>query len=94
MPLYWHWKNTKGDKFKFDNVCFDYSKEEVSLGITIDNKFTFDSHIKSICQKAGQKPSALSAISPYLGIIKNELLFKSMVKSQCSYCPLIWMFYS
>ena len=50
--------------------------------------------IKSICQKAGQKLSALSRISPYLETSKKELLFKSMVKLRFSYCPLIWMFCS
>ena len=48
--------------FKFENVCLENTKEEVTLGITIDNKLTFDSHIKSICRKAGQKLSALSRI--------------------------------
>ena len=72
-------KNTESDIFEFKNVCLENSKEEVILGITIDNKLTFGSHIKSICQKAGQKLSALSRISPYLETNKKELLFKSMV---------------
>ena len=87
-------KNSESDIFKFENVCLENSKEEVILGITIDNKLTFDSHIKSICRKADQKLSALSRISPYLEIDKKELLFKSMVKSQFNYCPLVWMFCS
>ena len=70
-------KNTESDIFKFENVCLENSKEEVILGITIDSKLTFDSHIKSMCRKAGQK---LSRLSPYLEIDKEELLFKSMVK--------------
>ena len=87
-------KNTDSDIFKFENVCLESSKEEVILGITIDNKLTFDSHIKSICRKAGQKLSALSRISPYLETDKKELLFISMVKSQFNYCPILWMFCS
>ena len=73
-------KNTESDIFKFENVCLENSKEEVILGITIDNKLTFDSHIKSICQKASQKLSALSTILPYLETNKKELLFKSIVR--------------
>ena len=45
-------KNTESDIFEFENVCLENSKEEGILGITIDNKLTFDSHIKSICRKA------------------------------------------
>ena len=84
-------KNTESDIFKVQNVCLENSKEEVILGITIDNKLTFDSHIKSICRKTGQKLRALSRISPYLETDKKELLFKSVMKSQFSYCPLVWM---
>ena len=62
-------------------MCSENSKEEVMLGITIDTKLTFDSHIKSICRKAGQMLSALSRISPYLETDQKELLFKSMGKS-------------
>ena len=82
-------KNTESDIFKFEYVFLENSKEEVILEITIDNKLTFASLIKSICRKVGQKLSALSRISPYLETNKKELLFKSMVKSQIKYCP--WM---
>ena len=47
-----------------------------------------------MCRKADQKLSAVSRISPYLETDKKELLFKSMVKSQFNYCPLVWMFFS
>ena len=82
-------KNTESDIFRFEIVCLENSKEEVILGITIDNKLTFDSHIKSICRKAGQKLSALSRTSPYLETDKKELLLKSMAKPQFNYCPLV-----
>ena len=36
------WKNTENDIFKFENVCLENTKEEVILGITIDNKLTFE----------------------------------------------------
>ena len=47
-------------------MCLQNRKEEIILGISIDNKLTFDGHIKSIYRKAGQKLSALSRIWPYL----------------------------
>ena len=87
-------KKTESDIFKFENLFLENSKKEVILGITTDNKLTFDSHVKSMCRKAGQKLSALARISPYLETDKKELLFKSMVKSKFNYCPLVWMFRS
>lgn len=53
-------KNSNTDNFLFDNLYLNNSNEEVILDITIDNKLTFDSHIKNICKKAGQKLYALS----------------------------------
>ena len=36
-------------------VCYKSSNEEVILGITIDNKLDFHSHMRKMCQKPGQK---------------------------------------
>ena len=52
-------RNTENDKFEFVNLLLENSKEEVVSGVTIDNKLKFDSHIKNICRKAGQKFGAL-----------------------------------
>ena len=49
------------------------SKEVEILGIKIDRKLSFHQHIKSISKKAGQKPSALLRISPYLQDKKSPL---------------------
>ena len=70
------------------------SNEEKLLGILLDSKLNFDSHITSLCKKAGQKLSALARINHYLTPDQKLLLLNSVVKSQFSYCPLIWMFTS
>ena len=44
-------KNSDNDKFVFDKLHLENSNEEVILGITIDNKLTFDSHIKIYVEK-------------------------------------------
>ena len=41
----------ENETFTFKDGCYKNSKEEVILGITIDNKLNFDSHIKNICKK-------------------------------------------
>ena len=58
----------------FNNFIFNNSNEKKILGITIDNKLTFKSHIKILCKKATQKIVALS---------------RSITKSQFNYCPLL-----
>ena len=47
-------RNTQNDKLEFDNWLLENGIEEVVLGVTINNKLTFDSHIKNICRKASQ----------------------------------------
>ena len=50
--------------FYYDNLTIKNSNEEEILEVTIDRKLTFHQHIKKMCRKAGQKLSALLAISP------------------------------
>ena len=47
-----------------------------------------------MCKKFGQKLNALSRISTFLSEDQKRIVFNAMIKSQFSYCPLIWMFYS
>ena len=70
------------------------SKEVEILGITLDRNMNFHTHIKNISKKAGQKLSALLRISPYLNQRKKVLIYKSMIKSQFNYGPLVLMFCS
>ena len=87
-------KDGKNETFTFKDVCYKSSKEEVILGITIDNKLSFDSHIRKMCNKSGQKLNALSRITTFLNKDKKGIIFNAMIKSQFSYCPIIWMFSS
>ena len=64
------------------------------LGVQIDNKLHFDKHVKELCQKINQKLCAFSRIRPFLNREKAKILLKSIVMSNFSYCPLIWMFCS
>ena len=58
-------RNTENDKFEFDNLFWENSKEVV-VGVIIDNKLIIDSYIKNVCRKAGQKLDALLRITNYL----------------------------
>ena len=78
------------EMLNFNNLTIKNSKEREILGIKIGNSLNFNNHIKSICRKAGQKLSALLRISSNLNM-RPEDLYKSMIKSQFSYCPLVWM---
>ena len=87
-------KNTGKDTYLFNNNEMKISSEEKVLGITIDNKRKFKSHVKNLCKKASQKIWALSHLTNYLNDSEKKLIFNAIIKSQFSYCPLVWMFSS
>ena len=60
----------------------------------IHDILTFTSHLGKIIKKANQKLHALSRVKCYMGFEQNKLIMQSFIKSQFSYCLLIWMFYS
>ena len=70
------------------------TKAEKLLGVLIDNKLSFNDHVKKICEKASQKLNALARLSPYMSVEKRRLIMKAFINSQFGYCPLVWMFHS
>ena len=50
------------------------SKEQKILGVTIDNKLNFKSHISELCKKASQKIATLSRLSSYLHNSEKKLI--------------------
>ena len=62
------------------------------LGLTIDSKLNFNTHVESLCKKASQKVKALYRIRPYLNFTHSKLLCNTYIMSNFNYCPLIWMF--
>ena len=83
----------------YNNLSLDIDNSTVSatvevelLGITIDNKLSFSSHIKKICKNANNKLCAIIRLRNYLSLSQTKLLINSYVLSNFSYCPLLWMF--
>ena len=93
MLFYVYWKNVSDwELLNLNDLNFKNCKEVEVLGIALDRNLNFKGHIKSICRKAGQKLSALLKMSSHINTDKIALLYKSMIKSQFTYCPLVWMF--
>ena len=70
------------------------SKSVKLLGVTIDNKLSFDTHVFTICKKVNLKLHALARISNLMSTNKLRIIMKSFIESQFGYCPLVWMFHS
>ena len=79
---------------EIDQCQIKSSKEEKLLGITIDNKLSFNAHVNNICNKIFQKIIALTRIAKYINPAQRRVVMKAFIISQFGYCPLVWMFHS
>ena len=82
------------DYFNFEGNIVYPSKSVKLLGVEIDYKLTFDSHISNICKIVNNKTNALMRIRSYLDIDSALKIAKAYILSQFNYCNLIWMFCS
>ena len=64
------------------------------LGIHIDNKLTFEPHVRSLCKKASQKLNAFARIAYSLKFEQRKLLLNAFITSQFSYAPVVWTFHN
>ena len=85
---------TKFESLVLDKITLSASASETLLGIIIDEKLTFNEHIKKLCKRTGQKINVLARLANFMTYEQKKILFNSFVKSQFNYCPLIWMFCS
>ena len=77
-----------GESLIKNNIC------EKLLGVKIDNKLNFDTHVKGLCKK--EKKNIKSSCKSYTIHVsrKKKLLMNSFFNAQFNYCPLIWMLHS
>ena len=47
--------NTENETFLFFNILMENSKEQIILGVTIDNKLNFKSHVSELCKRLLRK---------------------------------------
>ena len=74
-------------------ICEPQNFDFVSLlGVTLDYKLTFSSHINNPASKAGAHSCALNRIKRYLDKDARLTLAKTSILSHFRYCPIIWHF--
>ena len=91
-----HLLKSSSDKVSIcvDNYNIKSSKCEKLVGIKVDNRLNFNTHVDKICKKAGQKLNALLRVTPCMNYSKRRMLLNAFFISQFSYCPLVWIFHS
>ena len=80
--------------FVYKNLKLKNSSINEILGVIIDRERNFNKHVKHICKKAGNKLNALTRMTNIHNPFQKNTIFKSFIKGQFNYCPLLWMFCS
>ena len=71
---------------------FKNTKQEKVLGLTLNNKLNFATHLLSIAKNANKNFNALTRVQKCTTTDQEKLIVSFFIKLQFTYCPLIWMF--
>ena len=71
-----------------DNEVIKNSNNKKLLGINLNNRLGFDTHVANICSRVSKKLHALARISQYMSIYKWRMTMKAFIASEFGYCPL------
>ena len=69
------------------DCVIENTEEEMLLGVVIDRRLNFETHISKLCKKAGKELFALTHISEYMDSNKLRILMRAFIISQFQYCP-------
>ena len=81
-------------EFNIDNKTVKCDDSVKLLGIDIDYMLNFDQQIKNMCKKAARQLNVLLRLSKFLTADNKILIYKSFIRSNFNFCPLIWHFCS
>ena len=82
----------KNVMFNLNGINLSCEDEVKLLGVTIDFKLNFNTHIFNICKKAARQLNALKRIGKHLNCLGKLTIYYSFIMSNFSYCPLTWHF--
>ena len=78
------------EKFQIDNNEIESENSVTFLGITIDDRLSFDDHISKLCNKASMQINAILRLKKYMNQKEFEVVLNSFMYSNFNYCPLVW----
>ena len=68
----------------------DQVSEHRFLGITIDNKLRWDSHINNVCKTVSRRVFLLSKLRYIVDINTRKLFFDAYIKPHIDYASVVW----
>ena len=86
--------NTSGVKINIQEKTIESEDSVKLLGIELDHKLNFETHISKLCKKAATQLNVLKRLRAYVGFKERNVLVHSFIYSNFNYCPLVWHFCS
>ena len=68
-----------------DHEIIKNSNNKKLLGINLNNRLGFDTHVANICNRVSKKLHALARISQYMNIHKRRMTMKAFIASEFGY---------
>ncbi len=75
-----------------DNTVLSPSSNIKVLGVTIDERLTFNEHINILCSNAARQLNAIKCLQYNLDKESKLAIYRSYILSNFNYCPLVWHF--
>ncbi len=75
-----------------DNIVLSPSSNIKILGVTIDERLTFNEHLNIICSNAARQLNAIKRLQCNLDKESRFAIYRSYILSNFNYCPPVWQF--
>jgi hypothetical protein len=76
--------------YTLEGHAMERTKEEKDIGVTVDNKLTFDTHIANQVNKANKVMGIIRRSYTHLDAYNFKLLFKALVRPHLEYAHAVW----
>ena len=60
------------------------------LGVTMDERLSWDKHIDSICSKVGASIGAMRRVKPFVPLSTTKMLYNAIIQPCFDYCSPLW----
>ena len=75
-------------KFEIDDITLVAEKYVKLLGVNLDKKLNYDTHIQHICKKAGNHLNALKRLLPYISVNHRMAIFRCFILCHFQLCSI------
>ena len=82
----------KSQNYLLNDVVLKPETSVKVLWITMESRLNFSQHVSNLCTKAARQLNALARISRHIDETSRYMIYNSFVRSNFSFCPMVWHF--